>query len=373
MELVGGSCQRCRSRKSKCVVDMEDARKPCLRCKRLQKACSFEAVDQNSKMSQSGSIDTPFTDTSNVSSKEGERYLTESQLLDSLWQHHQQPYSMPLPSTLTSPTSGTNAGFGGFDRDNYHNHSPITYSMQNEENLQGQQAVTQRQSDMLQDQEQVKIANNQSRPAKAEDGLRTLAMQPPPSDLLSNPSDKRFNPAPSLVPPSLNDPYDEVTVREKARIFQQAMELKQQQELQQQQERQQTEQQRQQTAQQLQQPAQQWRQLQREWRQQQAMAAAGDMPPHRRDPKSHLCYFQSCERAQEGNGFTRRWNLFDHMKRVHDYFRSDSPLPADAVAGPSLISPPSQLSSLPSSQSINKSPRDYIPDSSPVPHAMTHS
>ena len=100
----------------------------------------------------------------------------------------------------------------------------------------------------------------------------------------------------------------------------------------------------------------------------------------RRDQESKLCYFKDCERAQEGNGFSRSFNLFNHMKRVHHYIRTESshrgyfPLPADAVAGPSPISPPSQPFNLPSSsQSTDKSPRDYMPDSYSVPHAMTHS
>ena len=37
--------------------------------------------------------------------------------------------SMPLPSTLMSPTCGTNAGFGGFDWDSYQNYAPISYAM----------------------------------------------------------------------------------------------------------------------------------------------------------------------------------------------------------------------------------------------------
>lgn len=33
----------------------------------------------------------------------------------------------------------------------------------------------------------------------------------------------------------------------------------------------------------------------------------------------NLCYFPACERSQPGNGFRRRWNLGDHMKRMHNY------------------------------------------------------
>ncbi|KIW14082.1 hypothetical protein PV08_06863 [Exophiala spinifera] len=32
-----------------------------------------------------------------------------------------------------------------------------------------------------------------------------------------------------------------------------------------------------------------------------------------------LCKFLDCDRSREGNGFPRRWNQRDHMRRVHDY------------------------------------------------------
>lgn len=40
---------------------------------------------------------------------------------------------------------------------------------------------------------------------------------------------------------------------------------------------------------------------------------------HGHGSRPHLCHFQDCERSLPGNGFPRRYNLFDHMKRVHDY------------------------------------------------------
>ncbi|PGH23085.1 hypothetical protein AJ80_02859 [Polytolypa hystricis UAMH7299] len=48
---------------------------------------------------------------------------------------------------------------------------------------------------------------------------------------------------------------------------------------------------------------------------------AHGMHGHGENP--HLCHFPSCERSIPGNGFPRRWNLHDHMKRVHDYTSSD--------------------------------------------------
>ncbi|KAF2122796.1 hypothetical protein BDV96DRAFT_608666 [Lophiotrema nucula] len=40
---------------------------------------------------------------------------------------------------------------------------------------------------------------------------------------------------------------------------------------------------------------------------------------HGHGSRPHLCHFTDCERSVPGNGFPRRYNLFDHMKRVHDY------------------------------------------------------
>ena len=38
-----------------------------------------------------------------------------------------------------------------------------------------------------------------------------------------------------------------------------------------------------------------------------------------------LCSYEDCERSVLGNGFQRRWNLQDHMKRVHDYIGPPDP------------------------------------------------
>ena len=40
---------------------------------------------------------------------------------------------------------------------------------------------------------------------------------------------------------------------------------------------------------------------------------------HGHGDKPYLCQYDDCDRAVLGNGFPRRWNLQDHMKRVHDY------------------------------------------------------
>lgn len=40
---------------------------------------------------------------------------------------------------------------------------------------------------------------------------------------------------------------------------------------------------------------------------------------HGHGSRPHLCHYPDCERSEPGHGFPRRYNLFDHMKRVHDY------------------------------------------------------
>lgn len=56
---------------------------------------------------------------------------------------------------------------------------------------------------------------------------------------------------------------------------------------------------------------------------------------HGHGPKPHLCYFKDCDRAQEDNGFPRRWNLFDHMKRVHDFAGTEPSTKSDSPSPPS--------------------------------------
>lgn len=47
---------------------------------------------------------------------------------------------------------------------------------------------------------------------------------------------------------------------------------------------------------------------------------------HGHGENPHLCHFPGCERAQDRNGFPRKWNLKDHMKRVHGWEESDDSL-----------------------------------------------
>ena len=59
---------------------------------------------------------------------------------------------------------------------------------------------------------------------------------------------------------------------------------------------------------------------------------------HGHGSKPHTCHFPDCDRYE--NGFPRRWNLYDHMRRVHNY----SPPPEPQV----ITSSSSQTHSLPS-------------------------
>lgn len=62
---------------------------------------------------------------------------------------------------------------------------------------------------------------------------------------------------------------------------------------------------------------------------------------HGHGARPHLCHFRDCERAVPGHGFPRRYNLFDHMKRVHQY---DGPTtePSPPVQGQSQRKPVSR-------------------------------
>lgn len=51
---------------------------------------------------------------------------------------------------------------------------------------------------------------------------------------------------------------------------------------------------------------------------------------HGHGDNPHLCLFEGCDRSVPGYGFPRRWNLFDHMRRVHDYASSERPSSPDA-------------------------------------------
>ena len=59
---------------------------------------------------------------------------------------------------------------------------------------------------------------------------------------------------------------------------------------------------------------------------------------HGHGDRPHLCTYNGCERGLTGNGFPRRYNLFDHMKRVHDH-RDE---PTSATGSPILGGPQSQ-------------------------------
>ncbi|KAL2038179.1 hypothetical protein N7G274_009127 [Stereocaulon virgatum] len=98
---------------------------------------------------------------------------------------------------------------------------------------------------------------------------------------------------------------------------------------------------------------------------------------HGHGNKPHLCHFQDCERAAEDNGFPRRWNLFDHMKRVHDYDpsnKSNSPSPSSS-SPPPQDAPRKKRTPSPTEEGAKKRPRfssSHIPQpSAPVPTGIS--
>ena len=40
---------------------------------------------------------------------------------------------------------------------------------------------------------------------------------------------------------------------------------------------------------------------------------------HGHGDRPYMCSYPDCDRSLPGSGFPRRWNLMDHMKRVHDH------------------------------------------------------
>ncbi|EMC99194.1 hypothetical protein BAUCODRAFT_394514 [Baudoinia panamericana UAMH 10762] len=57
---------------------------------------------------------------------------------------------------------------------------------------------------------------------------------------------------------------------------------------------------------------------------------------HGHGDRPHLCFYHGCERRIPGNGFPRRYNLFDHMKRVHDH-KDD---PSTSLDSPTMTTHP---------------------------------
>ncbi|PQE11372.1 c2h2 transcription factor protein [Rutstroemia sp. NJR-2017a BVV2] len=61
---------------------------------------------------------------------------------------------------------------------------------------------------------------------------------------------------------------------------------------------------------------------------------------HGHGDKPFLCKYEGCERGVAGNGFPRRWNLYDHMKRVHN----DQTTSKDVRSNGSASPPPTEKS-----------------------------
>ncbi|SMR44683.1 unnamed protein product [Zymoseptoria tritici ST99CH_3D1] len=75
---------------------------------------------------------------------------------------------------------------------------------------------------------------------------------------------------------------------------------------------------------------------------------------HGHGDRPHLCFYAGCERGIPGNGFPRRYNLFDHMKRVHDH--------KEELSAQDKGTPDSQRSRKPASRKRkSSSPADEAP------------
>ncbi|KAL5119886.1 hypothetical protein ACEQ8H_002248 [Pleosporales sp. CAS-2024a] len=72
---------------------------------------------------------------------------------------------------------------------------------------------------------------------------------------------------------------------------------------------------------------------------------------HGHGARPHLCQFRDCERAMPGHGFPRRYNLFDHMKRVHQY------------DGPTTDPSPSHLSDPPQRKTVSRKRKASVENS----------
>lgn len=72
---------------------------------------------------------------------------------------------------------------------------------------------------------------------------------------------------------------------------------------------------------------------------------------HGHGENPHLCRFPSCDRSIPGNGFPRRWNLHDHMRRVHDFTCSEK---ASSPEGSPITTGKSSASASPSSSASSK-------------------
>ena len=48
----------------------------------------------------------------------------------------------------------------------------------------------------------------------------------------------------------------------------------------------------------------------------------------------HLCHYTGCDRSISGNGFPRKYNLYDHMRRVHEH---TEPMTPDHASPPTMM------------------------------------
>lgn len=101
---------------------------------------------------------------------------------------------------------------------------------------------------------------------------------------------------------------------------------------------------------------------------------------HGHGERPHHCFYEGCERRQPGNGFPRKYNLMDHMKRVHQYEDKEGLFQTKNVAGrkrkdaPSGASKQGGQSKKTASQSVRATldtPAQAAPQQEPLPSALS--
>lgn len=76
---------------------------------------------------------------------------------------------------------------------------------------------------------------------------------------------------------------------------------------------------------------------------------------HGHGARPNLCHYADCERSAPGQGFPRRYNLFDHMRRVHGWQGDKEDVSADASGARKARAPKRKSSTTPAK--VEKKPK----------------
>lgn len=88
---------------------------------------------------------------------------------------------------------------------------------------------------------------------------------------------------------------------------------------------------------------------------------------HNHGMNPYLCLFQGCERSRDDNGFPRRWNQRDHMKRVHGWEEPENDDTADRGFNDSSRrrKGPGASTSVPMKRTSSARAHPYLPQGQP--------